>query len=104
MDNNLHEVCKRAVAKLNIPWPAAQDMEGSARELYDGKRLPPAKQLLLAVPACMTEMCQFWSNPYKSKLATQGFSKLEVQGMGDLGLTEPPAVEPSVAYHPHPNH
>ncbi|KAE8291638.1 hypothetical protein D5F01_LYC08994 [Larimichthys crocea] len=28
VDNNLYEVCKRAAAKLNIPWPAAQDMEG----------------------------------------------------------------------------
>lgn len=42
VDNSLYEVCKRAVAKLNIPWPAAQDTEGSASYLYDGERLPPA--------------------------------------------------------------
>ncbi|KAE8288790.1 RLA class II histocompatibility antigen, DP alpha-1 chain D10 haplotype [Larimichthys crocea] len=50
VDNNRYKVCKRAAAKLNIPWPAAQDMEGATRDLYDGKRLPPtrppAKQLL----------------------------------------------------------
>lgn len=107
VDSNLYEVCKRAAAKLGIPWPAAQDAEGAERDLYDGKRLPPAlppsKQLLPAVPACMKEMSRYWSSPFKSKLPTKGCSKLEIQGMGELGLTEPPAVEPSVAYHLHPN-
>lgn len=28
---------------------------------------------------------------------------LEIQGMGELGLAGPPAVESSVAYHLHPN-
>lgn len=67
--------------------------------LYDGMRLPPAQppsqQLLPAVPACMTEKYQ-----YKRKLATQGYSKPEANG---LGLAEPPVVEPSVAYHLHLN-
>lgn len=107
VDNNLYEVCKRAAARLNIPWPAAVDAEGGERDLYDGKRLPPAqpppKQLLPAVPACMKEMSRFWSSPLKSKLPVQGYSKLEIQGMKELGLAEPPAVEPSVAYHLHPN-
>ena len=107
VDNGLYEVCKRAAGKLNIPWPAAQDMEGKERDIYDGKRLPPAqppaKQLLPAVPACMREMNRFWTSPYRSKQTTQGYSKLEVHGMEGLGLAEPPAVEPSVAYHLHPN-
>lgn len=51
----------------------------------------------------MKEMSRYWSSPFKSKLPTKGCSKLEIQGMGELGLTEPPAVEPSVAYHLHPN-
>eukprot|EP00064_Thunnus_orientalis_P023115 superscaffoldBa00008431_g23344 len=105
--NNLYKLCKCAAAKLNIQWPAAQETEGIERDLYDGKRFPPAqppaKQLLPVVPAYMKEMRRFWSGPYKSKLATQGYSKLEVHGMSDLGLAEPPAVEPSVAYHLHPN-
>ena len=96
VDNNLYEVCKWAAAKLNIPRPAAQDTEGATRDLYDGKRLlpacSPAKQLLPAVPACMAEMSRFWSSPFRSKVTTQGSSKLE-------GLAEPPAVEPSLAYH-----
>lgn len=107
MDANLYEVCKRAASKLGIPWPAAMDAEGAERDLYDGKRLPPAqpsaKQLLPAVPACMKEMRRFWSSPFKSKLPTKGYSQLEVQGMEELGLAGPPAVEPSVAYHLHPN-
>ncbi|KAK0152765.1 hypothetical protein N1851_005700 [Merluccius polli] len=106
-DSNLYEVCKRAAAKLGIQWPAAPDAEGAERDLYDGKRLPPAqppsKQLLPAVPICMKEMSRYWSSPFKSKLPTKGCSKLEIHGMGELGLAEPPAVEPSVAYHLHPN-
>lgn len=107
MDNDLYEVCKRAAARLNIPWPAAVDAEKGEKDIYDGKRLPPAKppskQLLPAVPACMKEMSRFWSSPLKSKLPVQGYTKLEIQGMKELGLAEPPAVEPSVAYHLHPN-
>ncbi|KAL6467752.1 hypothetical protein MHYP_G00234290 [Metynnis hypsauchen] len=106
-DSNLYEVCKRAVAKLAIPWPAAQNAEGAERDLYDGKRLPPAhtpaRQLLPAVPACVKEMRRYWSSPFKSKLPTKGCSKLEIHGMEELGLTGPPAVESSVAYHLHPN-
>ncbi|KAE8291639.1 hypothetical protein D5F01_LYC08995 [Larimichthys crocea] len=51
----------------------------------------------------MTEMSRFWSSPFKSKVTTQGYSKLEVHGMAELGLAEPPAVEPSLAYHLHPS-
>lgn len=106
-DPNLFEVCKRAAAKLSIPWPAAQDMEGVERDLYDGRRLPPAqvmaKQLLPAVPACMKEMRRFWSSPLKSKLPARGCARFDIQGMDELGLSGPPAVETSVAYHLHPN-
>lgn len=106
-DPNLFEVCKRAAAKLSIPWPAALDMEGVERDLYDGRRLPPAqvmaKQLLPAVPACMKEMRRFWSSPLKSKLPARGCARFEIQGMDELGLSGPPAVETSVAYHHHPD-
>lgn len=51
----------------------------------------------------MKEMGRYWSSPFKSKLPTKGYSKLEVDGMGELGLAGPPEVEPSVAYHLHPN-
>ncbi|GLD48525.1 uncharacterized protein AKAME5_000248800, partial [Lates japonicus] len=97
-----------AASKLGIQWPAAQDAEGAERDLYDSKRLPPAqppaKQFLPAVPACMKEVSRYWSNPFKSKLPTKGYSNLEIHGMGELGLAGPPVVEPSVAYHLHLNH
>uniref|UniRef100_A0AAV2K2F4 GAG protein n=1 Tax=Knipowitschia caucasica TaxID=637954 RepID=A0AAV2K2F4_KNICA len=107
VDSSLYDVCKRAAAKLNITWPAAVDAEDGERDLYDGKRLPPAhpppKQLLPAVSACMREVGRFWNNPLRSKLPVQGYSKLEIHVMKELGLAEPPAVEPSVAFHLHPN-
>ncbi|XP_034567334.1 uncharacterized protein LOC117832353 [Notolabrus celidotus] len=107
VDSSLYEVCKRAAEKLGIQWPAAEDAEGAERDLYDGKRLPPAqpaaKQLLPPVPACMKEMSRYWSSPFKSKLPAKGYSELEIKGMGELGLAEPPKVEPSVAFHLHPD-
>lgn len=108
VDNNLYEVWKRPAAQLNIPWPVTQDTDGAARDLYDGKRLSPtrpvAKQLLPAVLACMAQMSRFWSKPYKSKITTQGLSKLEVHSMTELELSVPPPVEPSVVHHPQPIH
>uniref|UniRef100_A0AAV2J5L0 LRRNT domain-containing protein n=1 Tax=Knipowitschia caucasica TaxID=637954 RepID=A0AAV2J5L0_KNICA len=96
VDSSLYDVCKRAAAKLNITSPAAVDAEDWERDLYDGKRLPPAhpppKQLLPAVSACMREVGRFWNNPLRSKLPVQGYSKLEIHGMKELGLAEPPAV------------
>lgn len=87
--------------------PVVTDVEGGERDLYDGKRLPPAqpplKQLLSAAPVCMKEMSRFWTSPFKSKLPEQGYSTLEILGMRELGLVEPPTVELSVAYHLHPN-
>lgn len=74
---------------------------------YDGKRLPPAeptvRQLLPAVPACMKEMSRHWCSPFKSNLPAKGYSKLEIQGMGELRSVGPPVVESSVAYHLHTN-
>lgn len=75
--------------------------------VYDGQQprmlQGASKQLLPAVPACMKEMSRYWSSPFNSRLPTKGYSKLEIEGKEELGLAEPPAVEPSVAYHLHPN-
>ncbi|ROL48209.1 hypothetical protein DPX16_1646 [Anabarilius grahami] len=48
-------------------------------------------------------MSRHWCSPFKSKLPAKGYSKMEIQGMGELGLAGPPAIESSVAYHLHPN-
>jgi len=37
----LAEVCKRAAAKLRLEWPTSQAEEGTAKSLYDGRRLVP---------------------------------------------------------------
>lgn len=52
----------------------------------------------------MQEMSCNWSSPFKSKLPSKGYSKLKIHGMGEPGLAKPPVVEPSVAFHLHPNH
>lgn len=85
----------------------SSDAKGAERDLYDGKRLPSAqpaaRQLLPAMPVCMKEMSRHWSSPFKSKLPTKGFSMLETQGMGELGLAGAPTVESLGAYHLHLN-
>lgn len=106
-DANLFEVCKRAATKLALPWPTPQDTEGTERDLYDGRRLPPTpvhtKQLLPAVPDCMREVRKYWDAPFRSKLPTRGYTTLEVGDMKELGLSGPPPVEASIAHHLHPN-
>ncbi|KAJ8332968.1 hypothetical protein SKAU_G00418640 [Synaphobranchus kaupii] len=104
---DIHEVCKRAAAKLGLEWPASQTSEGEERDLYDGKwlpsRQPPGRQLLPAVPACMKEIRKYWDKPFRSRVPVKGYSSLEIHGGSDLGVGDPPLVEPAVAYHLHPN-
>ncbi len=93
VDSNLHEVCKRAVAKLGLAWPAAKDAEGAERDLYNGKRLSPAqpaaRQLLPAVPACMKEMSRHWSSPFKSKLLLRAIPCWRFRGWENWGWSDP---------------
>ncbi len=102
---DLLEVCRRAAARLSIDWLSQPAGQGAERDLYDGKRLPsrlpPAKQLIPAVPACVAEMKKFWDKPFSHRVPVKGFSKLDVQGMGDLGMADPPPVESSVPNHLH---
>ena len=107
MDADLIEVCRRAAARLSIDWPSQQAGQGTERDLYDGKRLPsrlpPARQFIPAVPACVAEMKKFWDKPFSHRVSVKGFSRLDVQGMDDLGMADPPPVETSVANHLHPS-
>lgn len=104
---NLYDVYKRAADRLGIPWPASQDTDGATRDIYDGKRLPPhqapTKQFLPMVPACLKNMKLYWDKPFSHRVPVMGYSGLDVQNMEELGLAGPPPVEPSVAYHLHPN-
>ncbi|KAI5629051.1 hypothetical protein C0J50_8203, partial [Silurus asotus] len=105
---DLVEVCRRAAKKLFIEWPSQQVHSDDERDLYDGKRLPsrtsPVKQLIPAVPACVTEMRRFWDKPFSHRVPVKGFSRLEVHDMEALGMCNPPPpLELSVASHLHPN-
>ncbi len=74
---DLIEMCRRAAAKLSIDWPSQQEGQGAERDLYDGKRLPSrtstVKQLIPAVPACVTEMRCFWHKPFSHRVPVKGF-------------------------------
>ncbi|RXN15610.1 putative GAG protein [Labeo rohita] len=104
---DLLEMCRRAAAKLSIDWPSQQAGQGMERDLYDGKRLPsraPAvKQVIPAVPACVSEMKRFWDKPFSHRVPVKGFSRLDVHNMEELGMSNPPPVELSVAHHLNPN-
>ncbi|RXN12479.1 putative GAG protein [Labeo rohita] len=100
-------MCRRVAAKLSIDWPSQQAGQGMERDLYDGKRLPsraPAvKQVIPAVPACISEMKRFWDKPFSHRVPVKGFSRLDVHNMEELGMSNPPPVELSVAHHLNPN-
>ncbi len=74
--------------------------------MYDGNRLPsrlpPARQFILAIPACVAEMMRFWDKPFSHCVPVKGFSRLDVQGMEDVGMADSLPVESSVANHFHP--
>ncbi|RXN34296.1 putative GAG protein [Labeo rohita] len=99
---DLLEMCRRAVAKLSINWPSQQAGQGMKRDLYDGKRLPsraPAvKQVIPAVPACVSEMKRFWDKPFSHRVPVKGFSRLDVHNMEELGMSNPPPVELSIDF------
>lgn len=101
---DLHEVCRRAAAKLGISWPEAPVVANKSR--YEGRRLPQAKtsakQLLPAFPECLEEATRSWSNPFSAKAPAQGGAALDWDGMGDRGFTRLPPIEPLVASHLHP--
>ena len=103
----LHDVCRRAAARLGLEWPAPQAGQGPERDLYDGKVLPTsmtaAKQLMPVVPACLREVKRYWDKPLRHRVPVKGFSGLDIQGMEELGLSNPPPVESSVASHLHPD-
>lgn len=101
---DLHEVCRRAAAKLGIAWPEAP--VETARSRYEGRRLPKAKtsskQLLPAFPECLEEATRSWSNPFTAKTPAQGGAALDWDGMEERGFSRLPPIEPLVASHLHP--
>lgn len=103
MDIDLLKVCCRAVARsTGHPGQWEKGLKG----IYDGKRLlsclPPARQLIPAILACVAEMK--WDKPFSQRVPIKSFLRLDFQRMEDLGMAVPPPVETSVANHLHPSH
>ena len=104
-DLDMHDMCKRAANRLNIPWPVAQAETPSSR--FDGKRLRKAKksgkQTLPFFPELLDEIAVTWKNrPYTEKHPILGSSLLDCEGMKSHGLHHMPLVEPLVASHLQP--
>ncbi|KAM9391469.1 uncharacterized protein KZ484_002947 [Pholidichthys leucotaenia] len=102
--SDLHEVCKRAAAKLGISWPEALTKMATSR--YEGKHLPGAKtstrQFLPVFPECLEEATRSRSNPLSAKNPIQGGSTLDCLDMEEKGFSLLPPVEPLLASHLHP--
>lgn len=64
LDLDLHDVCKRTSARLNIQWPVVQ--EETLRSRYDRKKLPQVKrarkQLLPVFLELLEELAISWRN------------------------------------------
>ena len=73
---DLHNVCKRAAAKLGIAW--LETPTEVTVSCYEGRRLPKVKsstkQFLPFFPECMEEATRLWSNPLSAKNLVQGGS------------------------------
>ncbi|XP_005928029.3 uncharacterized protein LOC102307223 [Haplochromis burtoni] len=105
LDLDMQDMCKRAAARLNIPWPAVQTEIVKSR--FDGKKLPKAKKtgkhVLPVFPELLDEIAVTWkAKPYSEKHPIVGSSLLDCEGMESIGLCQMPQVEPLVASHLHP--
>uniref|UniRef100_A0A096M526 Uncharacterized protein n=1 Tax=Poecilia formosa TaxID=48698 RepID=A0A096M526_POEFO len=95
LDFDLHDVCKRTAAKLDIQWPEVQAELPKARKT--------GRQLLPVFPELLEELAVSWRNkPFKEKHPVAGSSVLDCDGMEKCGLRQLPPVEPAVAAHLHP--
>ena len=102
--SDLHDVCKRAAAKLGIAWPETLTEATTSR--YEGKRLPKVKsstrQFLSVFPEWMAEAARSWNNPLTAKNLVQGGSALDRADMEEKVFSHLPPVEPLLTSHFHP--
>ncbi|KAK5882549.1 hypothetical protein CesoFtcFv8_021122 [Champsocephalus esox] len=99
---DLQAVCKRAAARLNVPWP--EMAKETSRSRYEGTHLPQAagikRQLLPVFPEMLDEVSVSWRDrPFCNKVPIQGASSIDCDGMEKLGLLCMPPMEPLVAAH-----
>lgn len=105
LDLDMQDMCKRAAARLNIPWPAIQAEVVKSR--FDGKKLPKAKktgkQVMPIFPELLDEIAVTWKyRPYSERHPIVGSSLLDCEGMESQGIRQMPPIEPLVATHLHP--
>lgn len=94
---------KRLATRLGITWPASQVV----RSLFDGKKLPKAKELgrlvLPAFPELLDKIAVNWkTKPYSEKHPLAGASLLDWEQMMGHGILQSPPIEPLVEIHLHP--
>lgn len=47
------------------------------------------KQLFLQSPMCVSEIKHFWDKPFSHRVPVKGYSRLDVQNMEELGMSNP---------------
>ncbi|KAK5919049.1 hypothetical protein CgunFtcFv8_022977 [Champsocephalus gunnari] len=80
LNMDLQAVCKRATARLNIPWP--EMAKETSRSRYERKNVPQAartkRQLLPVFPEMLDEVSVSWRDrPFSNKVPIPGASSLD---------------------------
>ncbi|KAL0157250.1 hypothetical protein M9458_048496, partial [Cirrhinus mrigala] len=97
----LLEVVTRAVAKLNIDWPAEPQVEPQKSKLDERflrPRPPPARRSLPFFPDLHTEVSRSWKSPFSSRLFIPASYNYDyVAGLDERGYRAMPRVEQTLA-------
>ncbi len=103
----LLEVMSRAVAKLNISWPAEEHAEPQTNKLDErflrAKRSPPTRSLPF-FPDLHTEVSRSWASPFSAHLFVLSSDYYgNVGGLKQCGYRAMPWVEQTLASYLSPN-
>ncbi|KAL0196189.1 hypothetical protein M9458_009761, partial [Cirrhinus mrigala] len=97
----LLEVVTRAVAKLNIDWPAEPQVEPQKSKLDERflrSRPPPARRSLPFFPDLHTEVSRSWNSPFSSRLfIPASYNYGYMAGLDERGYRAMPRVEQTLA-------
>ncbi|KAL0173474.1 hypothetical protein M9458_029442, partial [Cirrhinus mrigala] len=97
----LLEVVTRAVAKLNIDWPAEPQVEPQKSKLDERflrSQPPPARRSLPFFPDRHTEVSRSWNSPFSSRLfIPASYNYGYVAGLDERGYRAMPRVEQTLA-------
>ncbi len=97
----LLEVVTRAVAKLNIDWPADNQTEkqrGKLDERFLGSKSLPLRRSLPFFPDLHTEVLRSWKKPFSSRLFIPASDYYgNVAGLSECGYRTMPRVEQTLA-------